>query len=59
MEAEEQHQPWKTTFYSELPKVVRIHPQNSGVGANYNDFCVVVFFLHKTKVNFIGGICNL
>lgn len=56
MEAEDQQQ-WKRTFYSELPKVVRIQPQNSRVVANHNVFCVVSF--HKRKVNFIGIICKL
>lgn len=57
MEAEEEQQQWKTNFYSELPKVVRIQPQNSRIVANYNDFCVVSF--HKRKVNFISRICKL
>lgn len=47
MEAEEHQQPWKTAFYSELPKVVRIQPQNSGVVTNYTDICVVVVVFTK------------
>lgn len=49
MEAEEHQQPRKTPFYSELPKVVRIQPQNSGVVANYKDVCVCLFVFHKEK----------
>lgn len=50
METEEHQQPWKTAFYSELPKVVRIQPQNFGVVANYKDVCVCLgFFSHKEK----------
>lgn len=45
MEAEEHQQPWKTAFYSELPKVVRIQPQNTGVVAKYKD--VYVCFLKE------------
>ena len=48
MEAEEQ--PWKTTFYSKLPKVVRIQPQNSGV---------LLSIMTKREINFIGRICKL
>lgn len=57
MEAEEHQQPWKTAFYSELPKVVRIQPQNFGVFANYKDICVIVVFIQR-KVHFIGRILN-
>lgn len=46
MEAEEQ-QRWKTTFYSELPKVVRIQPQNSRVVANL--MTSVLFLFTKEK----------
>nr|XP_036874873.1 adenosine deaminase-like protein [Manis javanica]XP_036874874.1 adenosine deaminase-like protein [Manis javanica]XP_036874875.1 adenosine deaminase-like protein [Manis javanica] len=34
MEAEEQHQPWKTTFYSELPKVELHAHLNGSISSN-------------------------
>lgn len=46
MEAEDQQQ-WKRTFFSELPKVVRIQPQNSRVVANYNDSVLFLFTQKK------------
>ena len=55
MEAEEQ--PWKTTFYSKLPKVVRIQPQNSGVLPSI--MTSVLFLFTKREINFIGRICKL
>lgn len=55
MEAEEQ--PWKTTFYSKLPKVVRIQPQYSGVLQSIMTSVLLLFT--KREINFIGRICKL
>lgn len=52
METEEHRQPWKTAFYSELPKVVRIQPQNFGVVANYKDVYVCLDFFPTKKSKF-------
>lgn len=55
MEAEEQ--PWKTTFYSKLPKVVRIQPQNFGVSQSIMTSVLLLFTKREiSQVEFVNFV---